>query len=525
MAKTKTEKKQLRDLAKDEESYQELLSIIENNLDSFTPKMYLSEYISKLPGILWYIIYPGDKNKNVYSESFKSITGYSVKEINHLPDKFQSLIHEDDLTGVQKALIDLNENSSKNSLELIYRINTKDHNILWLKEYLSIERDDNLNIVKYESLAIDISDIKQKEIELSEKNNQLVEINSSKDRFISIVSHDLRSPFTSLLGFSEILLHEPDLPEEEKKEYLEYIYDASKTQLQLINHLLDWSRLQTGRLQIEPRRMNVKTIVSNCVSMLTGSAIRKNIEIKTNLPDDLFCFADERLIIQSITNLLSNAIKFTPSKKKIFATADRFKEGKVEIVIRDEGVGISTDNQTKLFSIDQKFSLSGTAGEKGSGLGLTLVKEIVEKHGGDVWFYSELDKGSEFHITLPEAKNLVIVIEESNEKREFYREMLNHCPASFEISFSSNGYEAMGIILKKAPSLIITNHHMPLLNGIQLVEAIRKKETNSQVPVIIVGRELQEEILEKYSKLQEAFLINEPVDKDIFIELVTKCIS
>ena len=129
MAKTKTEKKQLRDLAKDEESYQELLSIIENNLDSFTPKMYLSEYISKLPGILWYIIYPGDKNKNVYSESFKSITGYSVKEINHLPDKFQSLIHEDDLTGVQKALIDLNENSSKNSLELIYRINTKDHNI------------------------------------------------------------------------------------------------------------------------------------------------------------------------------------------------------------------------------------------------------------------------------------------------------------------------------------------------------------------------------------------------------------
>jgi CheY-like chemotaxis protein len=257
---------------------------------------------------------------------------------------------------------------------------------------------------------------------------------------------------------------------------------------------------------------------------LTGDAVRKNIDIKIDIPSDLSINADERLFGQAIIHLVSNAIKFTPEGKDVHISASRFKEGSVEIIVRDEGLGISEENQSKLFRIDQKFSLQGTSGEKGSGLGLTLVKEIIDKHGGQVWFYSQVGEGSEFHITLPEAKNLILLVEDDNATKELYKKIIEGALSNFEVRFANNGYEAINLYRQILPTIIITDHDMPLMNGIQLVEILQKKESNKAVPIIVISAKLNEELIKKYTRLGVDKIIPKPVDQNLLISSIKECL-
>ncbi|MFH1196579.1 MAG: ATP-binding protein [bacterium] len=512
---------QLKDLAKDEESYDKIVGIITEFLRDSNNKT-IDRLLNHSEDFFWMKI-SADNKVNHYSDSIKNITGYTIDEINEMPAKLLSIVHDEDLINVRKVLTELENDKSKSPMSFTYRIKNKNGQIIWVKEKIRTEKKSG--ITEFTSVVWNINNFREAEDKLRTENDRLVELNKAKDRFISIVSHDLRAPFTSLLGFSEILLNEHDLPDEEKNEYLEYIYDAAKTQLQLINYLLDWSRLQTGRIQIDPKRLNVKTLVSNCVSTLTGSAIRKNIEIKPNLPPDLFVNADERLLSQAITNLISNSIKFTPAGKRVFVSANKFKEGMLELVVKDEGIGISEENQTKMFKIDQKFSLEGTDGEKGSGLGLTLVKEIIEKHSGAIWFYSKLNEGSEFHIIIPEAKNIILIVEDEAELRDLYRMIIEKSLTGFEIMHAENGYEAMSIILNTAmPSVIITDHIMPLMNGTQLVEAIRRRDPHGYIPIIVASANLEEEIVKKYNSMGVDTLLKKPFDYKELSAALEKCV-
>ncbi len=485
----------------------------------------LKEFNSRFSNIFFSMKYFNGSAENFVSDSVEQITGYTPAEINSLPENHYSIIFEEDLNAVKNSLVEFENDPNKDSLELTYRINSKSGNPVWVKEFLSVVRAENgTNIIQRKSTVLNISEIKLNETELQKSCDSLKELNVSKDKFISIVSHDLRAPFTTLLGFSEILLNEQDVSEDERNEYIRYIYDASKSQLNLINCLLDWSRLQTGRIKVEPVRLNVRTVVSNAVTPLTGDAVRKNIDIKIEIPSDLHINADERLISQAIVNLATNAIKFTPEGKEVHLSASRFKEGMVEIVVRDEGLGISEENQTKLFKIDQKFSLVGTNGEKGSGLGLTLVKEIVEKHGGQVWFYSQVGEGSEFHCTVPEAKNVILLVEDEESVRALYKKIIEQALPNFEVKFAGNGYEAIGMYRDLLPTIIITDHDMPLMNGIQLVEAIQKKEANRTVPIIVVSAKLNDEISKKYLRLGVDRIISKPVEHDLLVSQIRECL-
>ncbi|MDZ7766246.1 MAG: hybrid sensor histidine kinase/response regulator [Melioribacteraceae bacterium] len=309
-------------------------------------------------------------------------------------------------------------------------------------------------------------------------------------------------------------------PEEEKREYLTYIHDASQNQLQLINYLLEWSRLQTGRIQLEIKRLNLRVLVSTCVSSLIGNAIRKDIEVKQEIDDDIYVHADEKLMSQAITNLISNAIKFTPRKKSITISANKFKVGLIELIVKDEGSGISEKDQEKIFKIDQKFTMEGTEGEKGSGLGLTLVKEITERHKGEIWFYSEEGNGTEFHLTIPEAKNVILVVEDEKSLMDFYIKSIEKAATGFQIKKSNNGYEAMSTIMKTLPTAVITDHDMPLMNGYQLVEAIRKRDKNYSIPIIVISAKLTDELQEKYERLGVALILHKPVEQKELIESI-----
>jgi CheY-like chemotaxis protein len=304
------------------------------------------------------------------------------------------------------------------------------------------------------------------------------------------------------------------MPQKERSEYLTYIYDSSYNQLQLINHLLDWSRLQLGTIKPEPRKLKAKNLIFSCVSAYTEKAMRKNITIKTKASDDLYIYGDERLLAQAITNILSNALKYSHPEGQIEISADKYKQGFIEFTISDHGVGIAAEYQTKLFKFDNKFSTLGTEGEKGSGLGLVLSKEIIEKHNGEIWFYSQEKTGSEFHFTAPEAKDTILIVEDSRTDRMIYEKYLTKSFPKADIIFAENGYDGISIIAQKLPSLVITDHDMPLMNGIQFIESLRKKNGGANVKVIVVAAHISDEIEDRYKALKTNDILLKPVSME-----------
>lgn len=460
----------------------------------------------------YFLISWDDKEEFNCAKNFEEIIGFTSKELSKMPFKHHSLVAENKGEKIHNFLLKSEWNSHQRQQDL--QLVSKDGKYYWFREFISIAVS-NKNHNSFLSILFNITDLKNEELNLNEIINSKNDLNKSKDKLISIISHDLRAPFSSLLGFSEILIDEPNLPEEERLEYLKYIYDASQIQLQMVNHLLDWTRLQAGTMKFDPQRLDIRDIVDNCVSVMTGSVIRKDIKIVVKGQHGLFVNADEKLLIQVITNLLSNAVKFTPSGKSITVTIGLFSEDKVEVVIADEGVGIDEKYHDKLFKIDAKYSKTGTAGEKGSGFGLTLVKEIIEKHSGNIWFYSELNKGSEFHFTLPKSDSSILILEEHEDLQNIYRKIIEEKFSNYKIIFCNNGFEALNIILKKTPSILITYHEMPLLNGIQLVASLRKKDIHNKVKVIVLGDNIQENEINEYLSLRvDNYLgINSPIQK------------
>jgi len=493
-------------------------------IDDITGLKEFETLIDGLEHIFWIIDYPLSE-KSIYSSSFLKITGYSEEEIENLDDKYFSIVHELDRENYRKLLTDLEYNTLISFTELSYRITSKDGNVIWLKELLKLERNENSNIEKFIKLSVCVDDLVNHKSELETSVQKLEELNIAKDRFISIVSHDLRSPFATLLGFTDILLQERDLPEEEQIEYLSYINEAAKTQLNLINQLIDWSRLQTGRLKPEFTRLNLRMLLQNLVNNWLSEATRKRIDIKLDVAADICISADERLITQALSNFLSNAVRFTEDGKNVFISAGKFKKGIIEIVFRDEGVGIAEENFQKLFNINEKFCLPNTKGEKGSGLGLTISKEIVDRHCGEIWIYSKLNEGSEFHITLLEATNTIMIVEDEAAVRTLYKHKVAESIPNVEIIQADNGYHAISLIIDDLPSMIITDHDMPFMNGIQLIEAIRKKDISYSVPIIVISAKLNDEIKNKYLALGVTDVINKPVDLDELIKIIKKTLS
>ena len=461
--------------------------------------------------------YQDKKNGNdylVYSDSVLNVTGYTNDEMIAMPSKGKDIIVDDDLKLLKLKVGEFKKDVNANRLNIEFRINRKDNSVVWVTETMIVERNESGDIVSYFGRVLDISFFKSREESLKEDVDELGRINSSKDSFISMLSHDLRAPFTSILGFSEILMNDTDLSEKEKIEYLSYINDSSQNQLQLINDLLDWSRLQTGRLKIEPHRVRAQRMVFNSVSSLTGDAIRKNVDIKVNVPDNLYVEVDERLLTQTISNLLGNAIKFSPENTSVIISANMFNEKFSEIVVKDEGIGIPDANQEKLLKPGNIFTTEGTKGEKGTGLGLALANEIIEKHSGEIWFYSTPGKGSEFHITVPSSPNTMLLVKSSLEQRDKYLKLLRNKFPMYQVIGAENGYNALGIILSQMPFLIITEHEMPLMNGVQLIKSIKRKDKSLDIPVFVLDNGQSDEIKKLYSEQGIETLPDEPFDID-----------
>jgi PAS domain S-box-containing protein len=250
--------------------------------------------------------------------------------------------------------------------------------------------------------ARDITEKKQEEERMKFKNEELLNLNSEKDKFFSIVAHDLRSPFNSFLGLTQIMAE--DLQSLSMSQIQNIALSMSKSAnnlYALLENLLAWSRLQRGLTSFDPKSFPLVPKISESLDLVCEMAHRKGIETFINIQEDLVVFADQNMLESTIRNVALNAVKFTNKGGKITISARSISRNSIEISIRDTGIGMNRELLDKLFRIDEHISRVGTEGEASTGLGLLLSKEFIEKHGGRIWAESEEGRGSTFYFTFP----------------------------------------------------------------------------------------------------------------------------
>ncbi|HSW53941.1 MAG TPA: PAS domain S-box protein [Ignavibacteriaceae bacterium] len=460
-----------------------------------------------------------------FTTAVQKVTGYTQDEFLSDSRFLLKIIHPDDFTDVKKKLKILWDSIPDTTGEIELRIINKEGNVVWVRNKLNIIRDSENRVQKIYGLVSDITFNKRAEEELKVSAANLKKLNEAKDRFLSIISHDLRTPFSSILGFTDLLIDDDTLSEFEKKQYISYIQESSKSMLALVNSLLDWTRLQTGRIKFEPEKINAQELINNSISTVSGNAVKKGIKIQNLVEASHYLFVDKSLVLQVFNNLLSNAVKFTKRGDSITISAKpssalRF----MQFSIKDTGRGIKPDNLSKLFNIETKFSSEGTAGEKGSGLGLSLVKEIILKHGGKIDVNSEFEKGSEFIFSLPVASAKILLVEPNKRDRILYSKILMNIASDYAVSIVANGNEALERIISSPPALVITEHQMPVMNGYNLVRELIKSGLKSITPVIVLTSKIERAAVQQYVELGIEHVFTKPVNLRSFKEAIEKSI-
>jgi signal transduction histidine kinase len=235
-----------------------------------------------------------------------------------------------------------------------------------------------------------------------EKEIQVKKLLDDKDKFFSIIAHDLRGPFNGIIGLSELLLEKDNqLKPKETNEFIQLIHQSSKNAYSLLDNLLTWAQSQTGSLEFVPKKIKISPIIDRTINLMDNIAQSKNITIP-EIKNEEYVFADKDMLETIFRNLISNAIKFTENNGKVLLSMTN-ENNKTVFSIKDSGIGIAPEKMANLFAINQRNTTSGTNDETGTGLGLTLCKDFVEKHGGQIWVESEIGKGSNFKFSIPNS--------------------------------------------------------------------------------------------------------------------------
>jgi len=272
----------------------------------------------------------------------------------------------------------------------------------WITVHLAPLTNESGEVTAVLGLSNNITDRKRAEEEIKQKNEELAKLNAEKDKFFSIIAHDLRSPFNSLLGFTQLLVDE--LPTMDKDQIHKSAVTMRKSATKLYNlleNLLEWSLIQRGMISFKPESFILLNGIVPIIDFVRDAANKKTIRIGYDIPEDLRVTADEHMFTSLMSNLIFNAVKFTPKSGNISIVAKPIDSKWVEISVKDTGIGMSKEMIDNLFRLDTDTNRKGTEGEPSTGLGLILCKEFIEKHGGKLWAESKEGKGSTFYFTLP----------------------------------------------------------------------------------------------------------------------------
>lgn len=283
----------------------------------------------------------------------------------------------------------------------IFRLKKKDGSAVWVEDHGWYLTDETGNVIFHEGISRDITDRKMAEIQLQKYSEELQEMNATKDKLFSIIAHDLKSPFNSVIGLSEIIKNEAShLDSATIQQYAEAIYATSLQTFRLLENLLDWARIQQSQMTFRPVKIVLKDVVEEVIELLVEMANSKKIDLINCVSDQIIVSADQDMLKTILRNLVSNALKFTFANGKVEIQAFS-QQGKIEITVKDTGTGIKKEDLDNLFKVGSKSTRRGTENEDGTGLGLILCHEFVEEHGGTIWVESEEGIGSTFKFVLP----------------------------------------------------------------------------------------------------------------------------
>lgn len=340
------------------------------------------------------------ENKVQFNAKKVQALGYQLQDIQGEIgfEFFTSKIHPDDYEMVMQNMRDHLYGVS-GAYECEYRIQCRDGEWKWFYDRgIIIKRDTENRPLELVGIVFDISEQKKTQLELEAKNDQLMQLNENKNLMLSIIAHDLRSPLGAMDGLmSEI----KDVSVLAGQTALMNDFALSVHNMySLVNNLLEWAVFQKDVFGLDFKELSVYDVSQVAVKHLKLNADKKNIQIINNIQPQTRSVFDEKMIMTVFRNLVSNAIKFTPRNGRI-ELSDRIQGGNVEITIKDNGIGISPEIAEGIFSISKTKTAKGTDGEKGTGLGLVLCRDFVEKNGGSIRVKSEPGKGSAFIFSLP----------------------------------------------------------------------------------------------------------------------------
>jgi PAS domain S-box-containing protein len=330
------------------------------------------------------------------NETFTKITGYTKKNILGKSSFDISLWNNrNDRDQVIKMLVE--KGFCENKEVIFQRKGGELFTVLFTAKIITINE-----IPHILSYTRDISDLKKIEEEIRLKNEELKTVNLEKDKFFSIIAHDLRNPLSAFLSLSELLVEElPGMTTVELEKIAIDMRDASANLFNLLENLLEWSRINRGLIRFSPESAQLNRLVNESLTTITDYATKKNIGIISNISSDIKVYTDINAFHTILRNLVSNAVKFTPSGGKIFISASQNDAESVEISVKDSGIGMSCEMIDKLFKLDAQINRKGTEGELSTGLGLILCKDFINMHEGRLRIESEEGKGSVFIFTIP----------------------------------------------------------------------------------------------------------------------------
>lgn len=392
------------DLKRDIDAFEELLAEKMKVVDlTEETKHALAENEIKLKEIVnqisdGIIIFEKSGNITIWNSGAEEITGIKQEDAigKLLPDIQYQIMHG---KYKNREMIDLkfnetvslsNPNLFNSILENEIYVPNKGTRTLQFKIFpIKIE-----NQHLFGTVIRDITQVKQTE-------NQLRELNATKDKLFSIIAHDLRSPFNSIIGFSELLVKHFDSYEREKiRSLVEQISHSAKPTLTTLENLLNWAKSQGGNMAFNPERFDLNSFMEEIIDASKPTASIKKIKLSHFLSEPINILADKIMLKSILQNLISNAIKFSNPNTEINIYAIH-ENNCVEITVSDKGTGMDTETLSNLFNFELNNSTRGTAGERGTGLGLMLCKDFVEKHGGRIWAESQPGEGSDFIFTIP----------------------------------------------------------------------------------------------------------------------------
>lgn len=367
----------------------------EHELLDIKTKLELALSNAKMGIWEWYV----ENNKVAWFGNHAQLFGISQDDFEGTIDEVRMCMHPEDrnlgFAAFNKTLREETEFFST------YRVVWPDKSVRWLYSYGNLVKDHNGKAVKIVGTTQDITLEKLSNIKIVKQNEKLTQLISTKDKLFSIISHDLVNPLNSLLGYAQ-LLHKQYLiaPRETIGHYQKVILQSGNAIADLLDTLSQWSRSQRKSIRVQRKEINIYILAKKCIDLLSASANKKKIRLINNIPRDQNAFADEDMITTVLRNILSNAIKFTHPKGQIILNTIAQNEMCI-IKVSDTGVGMADLKLQNLFNIAGVESENGTAGEKGTGLGLLICKEFVELNNGRIWVESMPNKGSSFYVEIP----------------------------------------------------------------------------------------------------------------------------